>query len=151
MSSEQSQRSIFRGQRWAPNWPGNPRSSKIRRQAAEAIYSLIGAAKLNGIDPEAYLRYVLDHPINLIDELLPWNRAAGLTRVPLAARLADQVGRDQALIYKGALWAIQRRTGTPTSIARTLLFNSGSRWRCWLNTRSAATKLFLMWVVATAK
>ena len=41
-----------------------------------AIYSLIETAKLNGIDPEAYLRYVLsiiaDHPINQVDKLLPW-------------------------------------------------------------------------------
>jgi transposase len=48
-------------------------------ERAEVIYSLIGTAKLNGIDPEAYLRYVLEriakHPINRIEELLPWNVA----------------------------------------------------------------------------
>jgi len=57
-------------------------------ERAEAIYSLIGTAKLNSIDPEAYLRHVLeriaDHPINRIHELLPWN-VAELTPVPLAA------------------------------------------------------------------
>jgi transposase len=46
-------------------------------QRAAAIYSLIGSAKLNGIDPEAYLSNVLsriaDHSIQRIDELLPWN------------------------------------------------------------------------------
>jgi transposase len=48
-------------------------------ERAAAIYSLIGSAKLNGLDPEAYLRNVLsriaDHSINRIDELLPWNFA----------------------------------------------------------------------------
>jgi nitroimidazol reductase NimA-like FMN-containing flavoprotein (pyridoxamine 5'-phosphate oxidase superfamily) len=49
-------------------------------ERAAAIYSLVGTAKLNDLDPEAYLREVLsriaDHPINRIEELLPWNLAA---------------------------------------------------------------------------
>jgi transposase len=49
-------------------------------ERAAAIYSLIGTAKLNGIDPEAYLRTLLqriaDHPISRISELLPWNLGA---------------------------------------------------------------------------
>ena len=51
-------------------------------ERAAAIYGLIGTAKLNGLNPEAYLREVLsriaDHPINRIEELLPWNLAAEL-------------------------------------------------------------------------
>jgi len=54
-------------------------------ERAATIYSLIGTAKLNGFDPEAYLREVLqriaDHPINRIEELLPWNISASLQSV----------------------------------------------------------------------
>ena len=51
-------------------------------ERAAAMYSLIGSAKLNGLDPEFYLRTVLariaDYPINHIQDLLPWNLAPQL-------------------------------------------------------------------------
>jgi hypothetical protein len=56
--------------------------------APATFYSLIGTAKLNGLDPEAYVRYLLehiaDHPITRIQELLPWN----VTAVPTASQPA---------------------------------------------------------------
>jgi transposase len=58
-------------------------------ERAANIYSLLGTAKLNDMNPEGYLRYVLeriaDHPVNRIDELLPWNVAAQLPSLRLAA------------------------------------------------------------------
>jgi transposase len=46
-------------------------------ERAAAMYSLIETAKLNGLDPQAYLRDVLarlpDHPAKRVAELLPWN------------------------------------------------------------------------------
>lgn len=58
-------------------------------ERAANIYSLLGTARLNDINPEAYLRYVLeriaDHLITEIEELLPWNVAAQLPALRLAA------------------------------------------------------------------
>jgi len=46
-------------------------------ERAATIYSLIGSALLNGRDPYLYLRHVLEriaeHPINRVDQLLPWH------------------------------------------------------------------------------
>ncbi len=46
-------------------------------ERAAAIYTLIETAKLNGVNPQVWLTDALDrigkgHPINRIDELLPW-------------------------------------------------------------------------------
>ena len=46
-------------------------------ERAAAIYTIVKFTKLNGLDPQAYLRHVLgcvaDHPTIRIDHLLPWN------------------------------------------------------------------------------
>ncbi len=51
-------------------------------ERAAVFYALIGSARLNGLDPEAYLRHVLthiaEHPISRIEELLPWHLAPSL-------------------------------------------------------------------------
>jgi transposase len=51
-------------------------------QRAAALYSLIATAKLNGLDPALYFRTILaqipEHPINRIQQLLPWNILASL-------------------------------------------------------------------------
>ena len=58
--------------------------SEAGGERAATIYSLLGSAKLNGLDPELYVHHVFtliaDHPINRIDELLPWN--VSLTSTP---------------------------------------------------------------------
>jgi transposase len=48
-------------------------------ERAAVLYTLIETARLNGLDPQSYLRDVLaviaNHPINRIGELLPWQLA----------------------------------------------------------------------------
>jgi transposase len=52
--------------------------SEAGGERAAILYSVLETAKLNGLDPEAYLADVIDrlakgHPINRLSELLPWN------------------------------------------------------------------------------
>ena len=58
-------------------------------ERAAAFYSLIRTAKLCGLDPEAYLRYVCEriaeHPVNRIEQLLPWN---AVDTISVLAKLA---------------------------------------------------------------
>jgi len=57
-------------------------------ERAAVVCSLIETAKLNSLDPQAYLRDVLariaDHPINRVAELLPWKWAADRTQAQAA-------------------------------------------------------------------
>jgi hypothetical protein len=58
-------------------------------ERAAAIYSVLGTAQLNGLDVEAYLKLLLerlpDHPVNRVDELLPWNVADQMLSMKAAA------------------------------------------------------------------
>lgn len=59
-------------------------------ERAADILTLIETAKLNGVDPEAWLRDVLarihDHPARRIDELLPWNARPDVPTSPAPAQ-----------------------------------------------------------------
>lgn len=68
-------------------------------ERAAAIYSLIGSARLNGIDPEAYLRFVIErianHPVNRVAELLPWAVASQISAT-------DQIGAAETSLADAA-------------------------------------------------
>jgi len=53
------------------------------------MYSLIVSAKMNDVDPQAWLAHVLaniaQHPASRLDELLPWNWRPHQAATPLAA------------------------------------------------------------------
>ena len=56
-------------------------------ERAASIYTLVATAKLNGLNPETYLRDVLakiaeGHTINHIDELVPWRMVPAATSPP---------------------------------------------------------------------
>ena len=52
--------------------------SEAGGERAAVLYTVLESAKLNGLNPEAYLADIIDrmakgHPINRLSELLPWN------------------------------------------------------------------------------
>ena len=53
------------------------------------MYSLIVSAKMNDIDPQAWLADVLariaEHPVQKLDELLPWNWRGSSAQIRRAA------------------------------------------------------------------
>jgi hypothetical protein len=88
-------------------------------ERAAAIYSLVETAKLNGLDPEAYLREVFeriaDHPINRIDELLPWNIGAAAGQRQTAARWRHERGASTPAAGRPA--ASQQPGAVPAELA----------------------------------
>ena len=82
-------------------------------QRAAAMYSLIVTARMNDVDPQAWLAdqlaRIATHPAHRLDELLPWNLSAGHDRrgglslaqvnkvhhVHTIARVAAMLGEDE--------------------------------------------------------
>ena len=95
------------------------------------MYSLIVTAKMNDIDPQAWLADVLariaEHPAHRLDELLPWNwrpatgdqpgslTMAGIPHVFTISHVAEMLGEDEEWLREisinmdpeeGSLWVI---------------------------------------------
>ena len=92
-AAERSMRPITLGRK---NWLFA--GSNAGGERAAAIFTLTETAKLNGLDPEDYLRKVLeriaDHPVRRIHELLPWNLEGVRRRLDQRDQTPDQ--RDAA-------------------------------------------------------
>lgn len=83
--AERAMRSVAIGRK---NWLFA--GSKAGGERAAAIYSVIETCTLNGIEPQAYIADVIEKiasgwPASRWDELMPWNWAAGVAPVSMAA------------------------------------------------------------------
>lgn len=83
--AERAMRSIAIGRK---NWLFA--GSKAGGERAATIYSVIETAKLNGIEPQAYIADVIEKiaggwPASRWDELMPWNWTADVAPVSMAA------------------------------------------------------------------
>ena len=77
---------------------------------AAIMYTLIETARLNDLDPEAWLADVIgriaDHPINRVDELLPWKwTAAALRPSPHSRPRPSDHAYGSLTIPRGVKWS----------------------------------------------
>ena len=60
-------------------WLKDPRFAPMESAATPVAYTLIETCRINKVDPEAWLRWVLarvaDHKMTHLDDLMPWNWA----------------------------------------------------------------------------
>ena len=72
-------------------------------ERAAVMYSLIVTAKMNDVDPQAWLADVLariaEHPVQRLDELLPWNWRSAIRNVDQAASAEN----DPRAVFTGCL------------------------------------------------
>jgi transposase len=67
-AAERALRGIAVGRK---SWPFA--GSDCGGERAAVMYTLIQAARLNDVDPQAWLARINDHNIQRLDQLLPWN------------------------------------------------------------------------------
>lgn len=83
-AAERALRAVALGRKNSPI-----RRRRLRRGTRRGDLLADWDGQLNGIDPESYLRHVLeriaDHSINKVDDLLPWNVVQRLPSLRLAA------------------------------------------------------------------
>jgi hypothetical protein len=77
-------------------------------ERAAIMYSIIESCKLNHIDPQRYLQYVLEriaeHPINRIEELLPWKPSESTSHFGLACACLWLILVD--IVISSCIWSV---------------------------------------------
>jgi hypothetical protein len=126
MSNNAAEREIRPIAMGRKNWSFAGSDEGARR--GSAIYTLIQTAKLNDVDPQAWLTDVLarpqDHPARRIDELLPWNWIRSRQQRPRRS-CAGQTYHAQPPSPRPSPDAYNFPGGThqpPTRVRRVLLF-----------------------------
>ena len=104
---------------------------------AAVMAALIMTAKLNDVDPQAWLADVLarinDHAIHRLDELLPWNWAAEMERRKLNGMSADTIARLKITLDE-VRPAVLRRIEVPFDIRLDRLHLAIQAAMGWTNT-----------------